>query len=46
MIMVIFVSFMKDILENNSDLLNPYVDEHPTNDEIKDYFVEDVYGRF
>ena len=41
-----FVSFMRDILEDNSDLLNPYVDEHPSNDEIEDYFVENVYGRF
>jgi hypothetical protein len=41
-----FVFFMKDILKDNGDLLNPQVDEHPTNDEIKDYFIENVYGRF
>ncbi len=41
-----FVSFMKDILKDNSDLLNPYVDEHPSNDEMEDYFVDNVYSRF
>ena len=41
-----FVSFMKDILEDNSDLLNPIVDEHPSNDEMEDYFIENVHGRF
>ncbi len=41
-----FFSFMKEILEENEDLLNPSVDENPSNDEIKDYFIENVYGKF
>jgi len=41
-----FLSFMKEILEENGDLLNTYVDENKSNDEIEDYFIENVYGRF
>lgn len=41
-----FLSFMKEILEENGDLLNPSVDDYPSNNEIKDYFIENVYGRF
>ena len=41
-----FLSFMKEILEENGDLLNPSVDEYPSNNEIKDYFIENVHGRF
>jgi len=41
-----FLSFMKEILEENGDLLNPSVDDYPSNNEIKDYFIENVHGRF
>lgn len=41
-----FLSFMKEILEENGDLLNPSVDDYPSNNEIKDYFIGNVYGRF
>jgi hypothetical protein len=37
---------MKEILEENGDLLNPSVDDYPSNNEIKDYFIENVHGRF
>ena len=41
-----FLSFMEEILENSGDLLNPSVDDYPSNDEIEDYFIENVHGRF
>ena len=41
-----FTKSLKEILEENGDLLNPRVDDYPSNDEIKDYFIENVHERF
>lgn len=40
-----FVDVFVDFLEENDDELTPRYDDYATNSEMKEYFLEDLYGR-
>jgi hypothetical protein len=40
-----FVDLYVEHLEENDDELNPRFDDYATNSEMKEYFLEDLYGR-